>query len=89
MPISLEGEKYAYTLRFSFPNTTNEVEYESIISGPKMCKTLEVNNIKVLTTHNWWSVRSEEFGASKRKWLNTWLRFKNISKTSFNLRQPI
>ncbi|XP_071714512.1 uncharacterized protein [Rutidosis leptorrhynchoides] len=44
---SLEGEEYTFALRFSFPVTNNEAEYEALLSGMRVAKYLEVKELSV------------------------------------------
>ena len=34
---SLKGNSYEYTIKFAFPASNNEVEYEAAIAGLRMC----------------------------------------------------
>ncbi|XP_071727914.1 uncharacterized protein [Rutidosis leptorrhynchoides] len=42
---SLEGEEYTFALRFSFPVTNNEAEYEALLSGMRVAKYLEIKEL--------------------------------------------
>ncbi|XP_071687153.1 uncharacterized protein [Rutidosis leptorrhynchoides] len=42
-----EGEEYTFALRFSFPVTNNEAEYEALLSGMRVAKYLEVKELSV------------------------------------------
>ncbi|XP_071691337.1 uncharacterized protein [Rutidosis leptorrhynchoides] len=44
---SPEGEEYTFALRFSFPVTNNEAEYEALLSGMRVAKYLEVKELSV------------------------------------------
>ncbi|XP_071718964.1 uncharacterized protein [Rutidosis leptorrhynchoides] len=44
---SPEGEEYTFALRFSFPITKNEAEYEALLSGMRVAKYLEVKELSV------------------------------------------
>ncbi|XP_071687521.1 uncharacterized protein [Rutidosis leptorrhynchoides] len=44
---SPEGEKYTFAMRFSFPVTNNEAEYEALLSGMRVAKYLEVKELLV------------------------------------------
>ncbi|XP_071727032.1 uncharacterized protein [Rutidosis leptorrhynchoides] len=44
---SPEGEEYTFALRFSFPVTNNEAEYEALLSGMRVAKHLEVKELSV------------------------------------------
>ncbi|XP_071687094.1 uncharacterized protein [Rutidosis leptorrhynchoides] len=44
---SPEGEEYTFALRFSFPVTNNEAEYEALLSGMRVEKYLEVKELSV------------------------------------------
>ncbi|XP_071695749.1 uncharacterized protein [Rutidosis leptorrhynchoides] len=44
---SPEGEEYTFVLRFSFPVTNNEAEYEALLSGMRVVKHLEVKELSV------------------------------------------
>ncbi|XP_071695212.1 uncharacterized protein [Rutidosis leptorrhynchoides] len=44
---SPEGEEYTFVLRFSFPFTNNEAEYEALLSGMRVAKYLEVKELSV------------------------------------------
>ena len=46
---SPEGDVMAYTLRFEFSTTNNEVEYEALIAGLKIARELGVKCLKVFT----------------------------------------
>lgn len=41
------GEKYTYALRFDFKCSNNESEYEALIAGLKIAKSMGVDNIDV------------------------------------------
>ncbi|XP_071695351.1 uncharacterized protein [Rutidosis leptorrhynchoides] len=42
---SPEGEEYTFVLRFSFPVTNNEAEYEALLSGMRVAKYLEIKEL--------------------------------------------
>ncbi|XP_071718377.1 uncharacterized protein [Rutidosis leptorrhynchoides] len=42
-----EGEEYNFALRFSFPVTNNEAEYEALLSGMRVEKYLKVKELSV------------------------------------------
>ncbi|XP_071708410.1 uncharacterized protein [Rutidosis leptorrhynchoides] len=42
---SPEGEEYIFALRFSFPVTNNEAEYEALLSGIRVAKYLEITQV--------------------------------------------
>ncbi|XP_071709087.1 uncharacterized protein [Rutidosis leptorrhynchoides] len=44
---SPEGEEYTFALRFSFPVTNNEAEYEALLSGMRVAKYLEIKELSV------------------------------------------
>ncbi|XP_071695511.1 uncharacterized protein [Rutidosis leptorrhynchoides] len=44
---SPEGEEYTFALRFSFPVTNNEAEYEALLSEMRVAKYLEVKELLV------------------------------------------
>lgn len=44
--VSPEGGIFYYALRFSFPSTNNEVEYEALIDGLKISKELGIQDMK-------------------------------------------
>ncbi|XP_071687611.1 uncharacterized protein [Rutidosis leptorrhynchoides] len=44
---SPEGEEYTFAMRFSFPVTNNEAEYEALLSGMRVAKYLEVKELSV------------------------------------------
>ncbi|XP_071718826.1 uncharacterized protein [Rutidosis leptorrhynchoides] len=44
---SPEGEEYTFALRFSFPVTNNEAEYEALLSGMRVAKYLKVKELSV------------------------------------------
>ncbi|XP_071698620.1 uncharacterized protein [Rutidosis leptorrhynchoides] len=44
---SPEGEEYTFVLRFSFPVTNNEAEYEALLYGMRVAKHLEVKELSV------------------------------------------
>ncbi|XP_071688552.1 uncharacterized protein [Rutidosis leptorrhynchoides] len=44
---SPEGEEYTFALRFSFPVTNSEAEYEALLSGMRVAKYLEVKELSV------------------------------------------
>ncbi|XP_071687427.1 uncharacterized protein [Rutidosis leptorrhynchoides] len=44
---SPEGEEYTFALRFSFPVTNNEAEYEALLSGMRVAKYLEIRELSV------------------------------------------
>lgn len=47
--ITPEGNTLEYALKFSFPATNNEAEYEAAIAGLELCKTLEAKRVKLMT----------------------------------------
>ncbi|XP_071739398.1 uncharacterized protein [Rutidosis leptorrhynchoides] len=49
---SPEGEEYTFALRFSFPVTNNEAEYEALLSGMCVAIYLEVKELSVSRTLN-------------------------------------
>nr|XP_043615921.1 uncharacterized protein LOC122587823 [Erigeron canadensis] len=42
-----EGEEFSYALRFDFPATNNETEYEALLAEMRIAKKLNVNRLKV------------------------------------------
>ncbi|XP_071714373.1 uncharacterized protein [Rutidosis leptorrhynchoides] len=44
---SPEGEEYTFALRFIFPVTNNEAEYEALLSGMRVAKYLNVKELSV------------------------------------------
>ncbi|XP_071714411.1 uncharacterized protein [Rutidosis leptorrhynchoides] len=42
-----EGEEYTFALRFSFPVTNNEAEYEALLSRMRVAKYLEIKEVSV------------------------------------------
>ncbi|XP_071705279.1 uncharacterized protein [Rutidosis leptorrhynchoides] len=44
---SPEGEEYTFALRFSFHVTNNEAEYETLLSGMRVAKYLEIKELSV------------------------------------------
>ena len=36
------GQEITYSLRFVFPTTNNEVEYEALISGLRLARSLQI-----------------------------------------------
>ncbi|XP_071714261.1 uncharacterized protein [Rutidosis leptorrhynchoides] len=44
---SPEGEEYTFAMRFSFPVTNNEAEYEALLSRMRVAKFLEVKELSV------------------------------------------
>ena len=47
MLISHEGHKIHYAIRFGFPTSNNEAEYEALIARLKLEKELKIKNLKV------------------------------------------
>ena len=45
--VSPENEILEYTIRLKFPVTNNEVEYKTLITGLKLAKSIEINNLIV------------------------------------------
>ncbi|PON72858.1 Ribonuclease H, partial [Parasponia andersonii] len=45
--ISLEGHNIHYALRFKFPTSNNEAEYEALIAGLKLAQEMKVEAIEV------------------------------------------
>ena len=45
--ITLDGMVVEYVLRFTFPTSNNEAEYEALIIGLKLAKELEAHKLKV------------------------------------------
>lgn len=43
---SLKGKDIQYTLRFRFPSTNNEAEYEALLASLKISKQLGVQHLK-------------------------------------------
>ncbi|XP_071719301.1 uncharacterized protein [Rutidosis leptorrhynchoides] len=45
--VSPKAEEYTFALRFSFPMTNNEAQYEALLSGMRVSKYLEVCKLSV------------------------------------------
>ena len=45
--VSLENEILEYTVQLQFPATNNEIEYKTLITGLKLAKSIEINNLIV------------------------------------------
>ncbi|XP_071695277.1 uncharacterized protein [Rutidosis leptorrhynchoides] len=45
--ISPEGEEHTYALRFEFPASNNEAEYEALLSGLRMAEKMGIKGLKV------------------------------------------
>ena len=45
---SLEGDKLKYKLRLQYQLTNNEVEYEALIKGLELAKSVEARSILIL-----------------------------------------
>ena len=56
---SPEGIDIEYALRFGFHASNNEAEYEAVIAGLNLAHSLEVDQLEVHSTPNWWSDRSK------------------------------
>lgn len=46
---SLDGERYMYSLRFSFRASNNEAKYETFIAGLEVAKEIDISNILILS----------------------------------------
>nr|GEX11686.1 hypothetical protein [Tanacetum cinerariifolium] len=45
--IGPSGIEYTYALRFTFPSTNNEAEYEALLAGLRIARHLNISNIEV------------------------------------------
>ncbi|XP_071686877.1 uncharacterized protein [Rutidosis leptorrhynchoides] len=45
--IGPDGEEHTYALRFEFPASNNEAEYEAFLSGLRMVEKMGIKNLKV------------------------------------------
>ena len=45
----LEGEEISYAIKLEFATTNNQVEYEALIAGLKLAKTVKVDRVKIKT----------------------------------------
>ncbi|XP_071695314.1 uncharacterized protein [Rutidosis leptorrhynchoides] len=45
--IGPDGEEHTYALRFEFPASNNEAEYEELLSGLRMAEKMGIKNLKV------------------------------------------
>ena len=45
---SLEGDKLTYKVRLQYQATNNEVEYETLLKGLKLAKSIETESILIL-----------------------------------------
>lgn len=45
--VSPENEILEYTVQLQFPATNNEIEYKTLITGLKLAKSIEINNLIV------------------------------------------
>ncbi|XP_071739363.1 uncharacterized protein [Rutidosis leptorrhynchoides] len=45
--ISPEGEEHTYALRFAFPASKNEAEYEALLSGLRIAEKMDIKALKI------------------------------------------
>ena len=45
---SLEGDKLKYKIRLQYQSTNNEVEYEALLKGLELAKSVEARSILIL-----------------------------------------
>ena len=51
MLISLESHRILYTLRFDFPATNNEVEYEALLAGLRLAKEVRAESLSIFSDY--------------------------------------
>lgn len=47
--VTPEGQTLEYAMKFQFPATNNEAEYEAVIARLELCTTLEAKKVKLMT----------------------------------------
>ena len=72
--VSLENEILEYTVQLQFPATNNEIEYKTLITGLKLAKSIEINNLIVHSDshHVMWQVNGE-YDEAIEEWMKTYV----------------
>ena len=72
--VSLENEILEYTVQLQFPATNNEREYKTLITGLKLAKSIEINNLIVHSDshHVMWQVNGE-YDEAIEEWMKIYV----------------
>ena len=72
--VSLENEILEYTVQLQFPATNNEIEYKTLITGLKLAKSIEINNLIVHSDshHVMWQVNGE-YDEAIEEWMKIYV----------------